>query len=151
MKKVIFFSIIFILLDQLIKIFIDQNMLLNSSINIINGFFSITYVRNYGAAFSMFNGSRIPLILVSIGAIIFIYFILINKSKMNKLNSLLYGLLYGGITGNLIDRLIHGYVIDYLDFNIFGYDFPIFNFADICIVISIILISVFSLRGNNNG
>lgn len=53
----------------------------------------------------------------------------------------------GGILGNLFDRIIYGYVIDYLDFYIFGYNFPIFNIADICIVISVILIIIDTLWG----
>ena len=59
-----------------------------------------------------------------------------------KRNTLLFGLLFGGIIGNLIDRIFYGYVIDFLDFTIFGYDFPVFNFADICIVSGIFLLII---------
>ena len=57
----------------------------------------------------------------------------------------------GGITGNLIDRVVHGQVIDYLDFNILGYDFPVFNLADIAIVVSMILIIILVIKGDKNG
>lgn len=63
---------------------------------------------------------------------------------------IIYGILLGGIIGNLIDRIIYGYVIDYLNFNIFGYNFPVFNFADICIVISIFIIIIEILKGDKN-
>ena len=57
-------------------------------------------------------------------------------------------MLIGGIIGNLIDRIIYGYVIDYLDFNIFGYNYPVFNLADSMIVISIILLILFINKGD---
>lgn len=151
MKKIITFGTIAIILDQLIKIFINQNMHLNESIKVIDGFFSITYVRNFGAAFSMFNGNRFFLIMISIAATIFIYYIFIHNKKIDNINAAIYGFLFGGIIGNLIDRIVNGYVIDYLDFKIFNYDFPIFNLADICIVISIILILITTIRRNSNG
>ena len=59
-----------------------------------------------------------------------------------------HSLLLGGILGNLLDRIVNGYVIDYISLNIFGYHFPIFNFADICIVISVILIFSSALKGD---
>ena len=59
-------------------------------------------------------------------------------------------MLYAGIFGNFIDRLFHGYVIDFLDFKIFNYDFPIFNFADICIVVGTFLVIIAIFRGEDN-
>ena len=55
------------------------------------------------------------------------------------------------LPGNLIDRVVHGQVIDYLDFNILGYDFPVFNLADIAIVVSMILIIILVIKGDKNG
>lgn len=155
MKKIVATCILCVIFDQLIKLIIAKEMVLNTSINIINSFFKITYVRNYGAAFSILSGNRIFLILVTLLALVFIYFIFIKNQNNKTLDNILYGILFGGIIGNLIDRIINSYVIDYLDFNIFGYNFPIFNFADICIVISVILIVIMTFRGNlyekNNG
>ena len=59
-------------------------------------------------------------------------------------------MILSGSSGNLIDRIIYGYVIDYLDFNILGYNYPIFNFADMCIVIGIILILIFGGKNGNS-
>ena len=70
---------------------------------------------------------------------------------MSKLQDIFYGLLIGGILGNVIDRIIRGYVIDFIDIKIFRYDFPIFNLADTFIVISIIyiIISLFRNEAKN--
>ena len=74
---------------------------------------------------------------------------LLKKEVLTRQTSIYYGMLIGGIVGNLIDRLVFGYVIDYLDFYIFGYNYPIFNLADVLIVISVILIIIFSFKGKN--
>lgn len=87
--------------------------------------------------------ATILLILLSI-----IFIILLNnyikkqESNFTKIDIISYGLIMGGVYGNLIDRIIHRKVTDYLSFNIFNYSFPIFNFADICIVIGAILIII---------
>ena len=138
-----------VLLDQVIKILVSYNMNVADSIVIINNFFRITCAHNIGAAWSMLSGGRIILIILGILAINLIYIFFVNNKKLNKKDQILYGLLIGGILGNLIDRVIYGYVIDYLDFNIFGYNYPIFNLADILIVISVVLIIIFSFKVKN--
>lgn len=143
------FSLILVCLDQIIKHIVELNMKLNSSINIINGFFDLTYVRNNGAAFSILENNRILLITVTIIALIGI-FIYLKTKKINKLEIVTYSILIGGIIGNLIDRLLYGYVIDYLDFKIFNYNFPIFNLADTLIVIGAFLLIITMLVGEKN-
>ena len=76
-----------------------------------------------------------------------IYDKIVNKN-VELLDTLTYSLLLGGVAGNLIDRIIHGDVIDYIGLKIFGYNFPIFNFADICIVLSVILIFASMIKGD---
>ena len=74
---------------------------------------------------------------------IFIFFEIKKIKKLDKFDIIGYSLLTGGIIGNLIDRIIYGYVIDYLDFYIFNYNYPVFNFADISIVIGVIIVIIF--------
>lgn len=147
MKKIIPLTLLIVLIDQIIKILVVTNLSLYNSIKVINNFFSITYVKNDGAAWSLFSGNRIFLILVTIVALIFIIKFLIPKKNINKINIISYGLLLGGIIGNFIDRIIFGYVIDYLDFTIFNYNFPVFNFSDSCIVISVFIIIYYEIKG----
>lgn len=133
----------FILLDFIIKIIVKTCMNLYSSIVVIPNFFSITYVRNTGAAFSIMENSRVLFIIIGLLAIYLIWKYLIKEKELNKLYIISYSMLFGGIIGNMIDRIIYGYVIDYLSFNIFGYNFPIFNLADTFIVISIIVLLLY--------
>ena len=145
MKKFYLVSLITFMIDRIIKILV---VLLNiDNVTIINNFFNINLAYNYGAAWSILTGKKIFLILISIIIVIGIYFILIRGKKLKTYESITYGLLIGGILGNLFDRIIYGYVIDFLDFYIFGYDFPIFNLADSFIVISIFMLLVDLIRG----
>ena len=132
------------------KLFCDLLLNLNEPVKIINNFFNITYVHNEGAAWSILSGQRFILILISLIAIIFLYKYL-NDFKENKRNIIAFGLLFGGIFGNLYDRLFLGYVRDFLDFNIFGYNYPIFNISDICIFIGTILIIIACIKGEDYG
>lgn len=147
MIHIVLVTSLIVIIDQLIKIIVANNMILNSSIQIINDFFSITYVQNLGAAFSILTGNRIFLIFIAVISLIVIYKFFIKNIKLTKLDIFTYSLLFGGIIGNLLDRLIRGYVIDYLDFSFFGYDFPIFNLADIVIVISAFVLVITMYRG----
>ena len=138
-KKVIIYSFIIVIVDLISKLVIDKLLKINETISIINDFFSITKVFNRGASFSMFIGYRLLFILIGIITIV-VLFKYLNNFKMNNRNIFAFSLLIGGIIGNLIDRVIYGYVIDFLDFNIFGYDAPIFNIADTCICIGAFLL-----------
>lgn len=146
MKKLLIFTLIFIICDQLIKILITYTLIPYEYIDIIKNFITITHVHNTGAAFSILSNNVWLLISISLIALIFIYYYILKKITFTKLNILIYSLLIGGIIGNLIDRLIHGYVIDYISVNIFGYHFPVFNFADICIVISVFILFIKTIK-----
>lgn len=150
MKKIFIIAFICTFIDQVIKILLSSILEVGESINVVSGFFAVTLLHNTGAAFSILTSNTIFLILISIAALILIYFFLIKDRNLTKLENIIYGVLIGGIMGNLIDRIIYGYVIDYLDFNLFGYNFPVFNFADICIVVSIFLIIIFIFRGEKH-
>ena len=142
MKRLTLFSLIIVLIDQIIKLIVTNSMNIYESIQVINNFLNITYVRNIGAAFSLLSGNIFLLSSVSIIALILIYIFLLKDKKLSKIQIYLYSLLIGGIIGNLIDRIFRRYVVDYIDLNIFGYNFPVFNFADICIVLGVLLLLV---------
>lgn len=147
MKKILPISLLFVVIDQIVKILVISKLALQQSITIINNFFNITYVRNTGAAWSILSGNVLLLIMISVLALVAIYYYLIKDKELNKIDIVSYSILIGGIIGNLIDRIVHGYVIDYLDFKIFNYNFPIFNVADTLIVISIIIIGISLIVG----
>lgn len=142
LNGILFFSIIFMLVDQIIKFFITDKMVINQSITLIRDFFFITYTHNTGAAFSIFSGNTYLLILIAIITVIGLGYYVIKLESIDDIDVFIYSLLFGGIIGNLIDRIINGYVIDYLSFKFGTYYFPIFNFADMCIVVSVILILI---------
>lgn len=150
MLAIILISLFLTGLDQIIKIVIDHKLIVGKSIEIIPKFFNITNTRNYGAAWSILKDQAILLAIIGIVAIIIIYFNLIKDKNLKKFDIILISMLIAGIMGNLIDRVRLGYVIDYLDFNIFGYDYPVFNFADILIVISMIALIIKSIKEEKN-
>ena len=137
-KKIIIFSCIFFVLDMLSKFTIDNFLGFNKSIVIINNFFKLTKVYNYGASFSILTGYQTILIILAI-IILGLLFVYQNRFKINTRNTLAFSLLYAGIIGNLINRIFLGYVIDFFDFKIFNYNYPVFNLADIFIVIGMFL------------
>ena len=149
MKRIGIVSLIFILVDFIVKIIVNSCMNVYDSISIIPSFFSVTYVRNTGAAFSIMENSRVLFIVIGIAAIYLIWRFLIKEKELNKYYIFSYSMLIGGIIGNMIDRIIYGYVIDYLSFNLFGYNFPIFNLADTFIVVSIIMLLLYEVGGSH--
>ena len=143
---------IFLIIDQLIKFIISHTLKLYQSIPIIKNFFSITYVQNTGAAFSILEDNTSFLIIISVIFIILLDRYIKKEESYNIITSISLGMLMGGIFGNLLDRIIYHSVIDFLDFNIFSYSFPIFNFADICITVGIFIyaIALFLEKDDNN-
>ena len=144
-KFILFIAFFLFLFDQLIKFVVVTNMKLFESIKVINNFFYITYVENEGAAFSILTGQRIFLILIAV-VILIVIFNYLRKNKIeSKEEKIAFSLIIGGSVGNLIDRIVRGYVIDFLDFKIFRYNFPIFNLADTFIVIGVLLLLIITL------
>lgn len=150
MKKVYIIALISLIIDQIVKILVSNYLILGQTTKIINNFFYLTYVQNTGAAFSILIGYRYILIIITLIFLYYLYKYTKKQTNLNKLAILSYGLLLGGIIGNLIDRIIYGYVIDYLDFMIFNYNFPIFNLADTFIVIGCIILVINSYAKGEN-
>ncbi len=142
--------------DQLTKYIVDRTMPLHYSIPIIDGFFSLTYIRNTGAAFGIFSGSheafRLPfLITVSLVAIGFIFMMLkrLRQTETGLITALAFILV--GAIGNLIDRIIHGEVVDFLDVYWSDYHWPAFNLADsfITLGVGITIYYLATIRGDD--
>lgn len=143
MKKISFVSLVVFLLDRITKILVTNYFELDTKNEIINNFFYITNCHNTGAAFSLFSGNILFLILISLVMLYLIFRTLKHKRNISVLSAISYGLLLGGVFGNLVDRLIYGYVIDFLDFIIFGFNFAIFNLADVAIVCGALMLVFF--------
>ena len=133
-------SVLVFILDQMVKILIRKTMNLYQEISIIPKFFSLCYVQNSGAAFSVLEDATLLLIMISV---IFILLIdnTIKKEQQNfgPVSIISLGMILGGIFGNLIDRILYRSVVDYLSFSVRNYHFPIFNIADIGIVVGVFL------------
>lgn len=135
-----------LVLDQLTKTWIVRNLSFADRIPVIEGFFSLTHVRNPGAAFSLFATSpepfrRIFFVVVTLVAIVLVISFFRRLAPGDRLSALALGLVLGGAVGNLIDRLVYGEVIDFLHFRLFGgYAWPDFNVADSCIVVGVALL-----------
>lgn len=144
-KKLYIIAAITLLIDIISKLIVTNSLILKQSIKVINNFFYITYTKNTGVAFSLLEGSKIIIIIATI-VILIILFTYIKNKYVNRIEQVAYGLIIGGATGNLIDRIVYGHVIDFLDFKIFGYNYPIFNIADIGIVVGVIILIITSLK-----
>ena len=137
-KKIYTTATILCIIDLIIKQLITNYLPVKE---IIPNIFSIFLTHNTGAAFSILNNNQIILIIIDRKII---------PKTTTKLETLSISMIIGGALGNLIDRIINNYVIDYLSFNIFGYHFPVFNFADILITIGAILLAIQLLKGDEN-
>ena len=142
---IIIISIFILLIDQVTKALASIYLTLNKSLDIITNFFSLTLTNNYGAAFGIFKYSNTLLIIATLIILIILYKYM-HSFKKNMRNKIAFGFILGGVFGNLIDRIIKGYVVDFLDFKIFNYDYPVFNVADIAIVIGVILLGYAIIR-----
>ena len=137
-RKVFLTALIIFLLDRFSKYLIISNFKLNESLQIVSNVFHLTYVSNTGIAFGFLKNSAFLLTLIAIFVLTYsIYYATKLKENETWLQAAM-GLLIGGIFGNLFDRMIYGYVIDFLDFRIW----PVFNIADSSITISAVILVI---------
>jgi len=141
--KIYWLILIFFVIDLISKQVIIRVIDLHESVKIIPKFFYLTYVQNNGAAFSIFQNQQVLILLVTVFALFFINNYLKNNN-INKLEMFSYVMITGGILGNLFDRLCFGYVIDFFDFRFGKFNYPVFNMADVFIVVGVILLMVYS-------
>lgn len=144
----LFFVVSLVSLDQYTKSIILNYFELYESKTIIDGFFSLTYVQNFGAGFSIMQNARTTfLIITPICLVGFTYLFIKSNDKLSKTALLL---MISGTIGNFIDRIVRVYVVDFLDFIIFGWDFPIFNVADIFLTIGVCLYIIALIKEEKN-
>lgn len=133
---------ILIVLDQITKWIVVKNMELYEQITIVKDFFYITSHRNKGAAWGILEGKMIFFYIITTIVIIGVIFYMQKYAKESKLLAISLSFILGGAIGNFIDRIFRGEVVDFLDFIIFNYDYPIFNVADSSLVVGVILVLI---------
>lgn len=147
-RKIFIAAILALFVDQISKVLVGAFFHVGEQFVVIKKFFSVYFIENYGAAWSIFSNKNGFLIVVSLLAI-FVIIRYMYSFKKNKRNNLAFGFIIGGIFGNLIDRVFLGYVRDFLSFRIFGYNYPVFNFADIFIVLGVFLLIFAIMKGED--
>lgn len=136
-------------IDQMTKVYIDRVMDLHQSIPVVPDLFSITYVRNKGAAFGFLANTsfRIPFfIFITVVAVFVILFAYRKLRADQKLAMVSLSMILSGALGNLIDRVRNGEVIDFLDVYWKSYHWPAFNIADSAICVGVFLLAIDMLR-----
>lgn len=133
-------SVVIAFFDQLIKFLVVYMLKPVGSVTVIPGLFNLTYVENKGAAFGIMADMRWVFIVFTIIVIVALIVIIFKNKVQSKLFMASAALLIGGGIGNLIDRVLYGYVIDYLSLSFFS---PVCNFADYCITAGTIMLLIY--------
>lgn len=131
-------SIIFVILDQLVKLWVVQSFDVLKGSEFIHGVVSLLYIRNTGAAWGMFEGKMFFFYAITLVAVCGLIYLMFKEKGKSKLLLSAYSLILAGAVGNFIDRVRLGYVVDMFKFEFI--DFPIFNVADICLTCGVILL-----------
>ena len=142
-----FIGVAVVVVDQITKLWIMESMRLHESIPIIPNLFSLTYIRNPGAAFGLLAGSSNAFRMVFFGitslfALALLGTILVRLPEKDWIGQLSIAGILGGAIGNLIDRLRFGEVIDFLDVYIEPYHWPAFNVADSAISVGVVCLII---------
>ncbi len=137
--------LLFFIFDYASKLYIVNNFKFGESVSIIKGFFDIVYIRNRGVAFGFLsNLPEIYRIIFLCGISLIVFLIIIYLILFGKNRNLAYiiglSLLGGGAVGNLYERIVKGYVVDFLDFYIKNYHYPAFNLADSFITVGVFVL-----------
>jgi len=150
-RRLWIFAIAVFALDQITKVMIAERLPYGSygraaHIEVIPGFFNLVHVGNTGAAWSMFSGQSFWLGLLALATLAAMFYWRRTLGLDQLSAQPAFGLLCGGIAGNLVDRFLHGHVIDFLDFHFSGYTYPTFNVADSAICVGVFWYILWSLK-----
>ena len=135
-------------IDQIIKFFVNANLKEVGSVSVIDNLLSFTYVENNGVAFGSFAGNRWIFVVLTNALIAAILIYMFKKKPQSKLFYASVALIVGGGIGNFIDRVLYGYVIDYISLSFFP---PVCNFADYCITVGTVLLMIYVLFFTSTG
>ena len=138
-----------VIVDQLTKILVANNMQVSRHIPLIKDVLHITYVRNEGMAFGLFSGQRWLFMVPSVILIAAVLWAIVKYGRRNKLLDTAFGLILGGGIGNMIDRVSRGYVVDMIDFCAFDFWQWVFNVADSAVVVGAGLFIIALLTDKN--
>ena len=148
-KKTYIIAVLVLIINQVSKSLVEIFLNLHENFTVIKNFFYITIAHNTGGAWSIFSNHSYLFIVASVIAILLLIKFMFGF-KNNFRNNLAFGFLFGGIFSNLADRVFLGYVRDFLNFKLFGYDYPIFNIADVTIVVGVLLLVVAVIKGEDH-
>ncbi|EEQ80176.1 signal peptidase II [Staphylococcus warneri] len=143
-------AFLIIVIDQVTKWIIASSMKIGDSYEVIPNFLNITSHRNNGAAWGILSGKMFFFYIITVIILIVLVLFFIKEAQYNLFMQLAISLLFAGALGNFIDRLLNGEVVDFIDTNIFGYDFPIFNVADSSLTIGVMLVIIALLKDTTN-
>lgn len=129
--------------DQLVKYWVVSNLSLGEAMNVIPNVFSLTYYQNSGAAWSILQGQIWFFAIVTFVAVPLCIWLLWKNRRGSKFYSLALGLVIAGALGNFIDRIRLGYVVDMFQTDFMN--FPIFNVADMCLTIGVVMVFIYAL------
>ncbi|GGA97456.1 lipoprotein signal peptidase [Macrococcus hajekii] len=143
------FAIFLILADQLTKWIIVKSMDIGDSIPVIGDILEITSHRNHGAAWGMLQNQMMFFYLITVVVLVAIAYFYRKEASYKPVMQLGLTLVFAGAIGNFIDRLFRGNVVDFIDTKIINYDFPIFNVADACLTVGVIIL-IYDILVNEN-
>ena len=158
-KQLLTITPVVLVLDQLTKWLVVEQLMIGERIPVISGFFDLVHFRNTGAAFGMFSGLastyRVPFFyIIAVIAVVVLSLYFRSLGPDRRLESVALSLIFGGVAGNIVDRVRYGEVVDFLSFHLgqrmlfhIPLEWPAFNVADSAITVSMILLVISTLRG----
>lgn len=131
-----------VVLDQWAKYWATANLAFREPVHVIDHLVTLTYTRNSGIAFGMFQGRSFPFYIFSVVAALAVFWLWVRHPQLSRLREWSLALILGGAVGNLIDRVRFGEVTDFILLSWRGHEFPVFNVADVCVTCGVILFAL---------
>ena len=146
---VLIFTVLLIAMDQISKFYVVKFLKDQGPLVIKEDFLNLFYLENRGAAFGILQGRRLIFTIITIVVVFILLKILFKNYKESSIFlKICISLILGGTIGNFIDRIRLHYVVDFISMRIFGYDFAVFNLADVFIVLGTIILIIYILKND---